>query len=215
MEPPDARSQTSVRSIEFETSDGAELLGDIARPAEARAAAIICHPHPQYGGDRHNNVVQALFDALPAIGVAALRFDFRREFGGGTREVLDAGAAVDELIDEVPGVPILATGYSFGAMIALALDHPSLGHRVLVAPPLGAVDLAAGPPFPTLVLTPEHDQFCPPDRATAAVGSWPEVDLEVIPSADHFLLGATATVAERTCDWIESALSRRLPPSRP
>ena len=152
-------------------------------------------------------MVQALFDALPAIGVAALRFDFRREFGGGTREVLDADAAVDELIAEVPGVPILATGYSFGAMIALALDHPRLSHRVLVAPPLGAVDLAVGPPFPTLVLTPEHDQFCPPDCATAAVSGWPEVDLEVIPSADHFLLGATARAAERTCGWIADEIS--------
>ena len=114
---------------------------------------------------------------------------------------------MEELIAEVPGVPILATGYSFGAMIALAVDHPSLSHRVLVAPPLGAVDLAAGPPLQTLVLTPEHDQFCPPDRATAAVSSWPEVDLEVIPSADHFLLGATATVADRACDWIADAIN--------
>lgn len=207
MEPPDARSQTSVRSIGFETTDGVELVGDLSRPAEARAAAIICHPHPQYGGDRHNNVVRALFDAFPEIGVAALRFDFRREFGGGTLEILDAHAAVEELIAEVPGVPILATGYSFGAIIALALDHPGLSHRVLVAPPLGAVDLAAGSPLPTLVLTPEHDQFCPPARATTAVSGWPDVDLEVIPSADHFLLGATTKAAQRACGWVAAAIS--------
>ena len=60
---------------------------------------------------------------------------------------------------------------------------------------------------PSQALSKTTDQFCPPARATAAVSGWPDVDLEVIPSADHFLFGATAALAERTCDWIAAAIN--------
>ena len=59
------------------TADGPTLAGDLRVPAGAPAGAILCHPHPAHGGDRHNVVVDALYRALSSAGVATLRFDFR------------------------------------------------------------------------------------------------------------------------------------------
>ena len=218
--------------MEFETVDGVTLAGDLAlpdgfpRPDALVGAAIVCHPHPQYGGNRFDHVVTALLRALPAVGVAALRFDFRRTFDHGVGERLDAAAALDTLADELADgpsrgpLPLVAAGYSFGAMIAASLDDPRIAARVLVAPPLAAMAPTAEPPgtdVPTLVLTPAHDQFSPPeatqpilDRWTAA-GTAP-IDHRTIEMADHFLHGATARVAADVTTWLTDLLTPRKMP---
>ena len=176
-------------------------------------AAIICHPHPQYGGNRFNNVVTALFSALPPADVAALRFDFRAEFSGGAGERLDALAAIDDVAAAVPGVPIVALGYSFGAIIALGLDDARVTALGLVAPPLAMTPDVTPPTVPTLVLVPAHDQFSPPSATEPIIADWRSrtsapVDLEVVEMADHFLAGRTAYVAESTTTWILDHLTR-------
>ena len=179
-------------------------------PERVQGVAVVCHPHPQYGGNRHDRVVQALFDSLPDIGVAVLRFDFRTEFGGGELEVLDLAAAIDAITAETADTPhrtVFAAGYSFGAMMALAVDHPALGGRVMIAPPLGAFEVSAGRDLPGLVLSPEHDQFCPPDRARPIVTGWPDTEFVAVPSTDHFLAGATGFVTDRVGAWISAQLS--------
>jgi len=195
-------------TIEFETSDNVALTGDLAEPALVRATAIVCHPHPQFGGDRFNPVVDALVCALVEVGVAALRFDFRTEFDGGRGERLDAEAALRELRGRFPDVASLATGYSFGAMVVLSLDDDALFGKVLVAPPLGrsSDDVTCG--TPTLVLTPAHDQFASPDVTEPVVRTWANAELEVVESADHFLVGRAAAAAERGAAWVDRRLSR-------
>ncbi len=214
MDPVDPPPARRAHVVELETDDGVELIGDLVVPARTRAGAVVCHPHPQYGGTRHDAVVGALFDELPQHAVAALRFDFRREFGGGVAEIADARAAVDELAGAVPGVPLVAVGYSFGAMVVLALDHRSVVAKVLVAPPLTAMPMtgppAGGPAAPgrVLVLTPQHDQFCPPEVARPTVAGWDGADLEVVEGTDHFLTGRRQVVATRVATWIETLLDR-------
>ena len=191
------------RTVHFDASDGVELVGDIAVPDAPSSAAIVCHPHPQYGGNRFNNVVTALFDALPDAGVAALRFDFRAEFSGGPGERLDAIAALDALAAEVPGVPLVALGYSFGALIALGLDDHRVSALGLVAPPLAMVPDVDGPLVRTLVLTPAHDQFSPPSVSTPIVAGWgPIAEHHTVESADHSLVGQGQRVADRVVSWI-------------
>lgn len=196
-------------AIEFETSDGVRLQGDLRMPDDPLGAAIVCHPHPQHGGNRRNAVVESLFAALPAAGIAALRFDFRPAFGGGQGERLDAEAALLELRRRSPGTPTFATGYSFGAMIALALDDERLSAKVLVAPPLGHMPVAPAAPMPTFVLTPAHDQFTPPEVARPIVDTWPEAEYQTIESVDHFLVGRAVLVAERATEWLISDRWRR------
>jgi alpha/beta superfamily hydrolase len=197
----------------FTASDGAALVGDLALPDAPRLAAIICHPHPQYGGDRFNNVVTALFDALPGAGIASLRFDFRAAFSGGPGERLDAIAAIDELAGAVPDVPIVALGYSFGAMIALGLDDDRVTALGLVAPPLAMTPDATAPTVPTLVLTPAHDQFSPPSASTPIVTAWAAtgtapIEHHIVDMADHSLVGHTAAVARTATAWILDHVSR-------
>lgn len=207
-------NSASVHHREFSAADGARLVGDLALPATPRMAAIICHPHPQYGGDRFNNVVTALFAALAPADIAALRFDFRDEFSGGAGERLDALAAIDDVAAMVPGVPIVALGYSFGAMVALGLDDARITALGLVAPPLAMTPDVAAPTVPTLVLVPAHDQFSPPAVSAPIVARWAAlagapIDDRTIEMADHSLVGHTGAVADQITAWLSPR--RRLP----
>lgn len=196
-------STDAASEIRFTTDDGVELAGDLVEVVSPRAAAIVCHPHPQYGGNRFNNVVDALFTMLPTLGITTLRFDFRADFALGEGETVDALAAIDAVTEVAPGAPVIATGYSFGAMIALGLDDERVSRRILVAPPLGRMELRTGRPVPTLVLTPQHDQFAPPDVVEPIVTAWSSTTFETIPSADHFVLGRADWTAERAAAWLD------------
>ncbi len=201
-EAPRDRAAAPIETVTLTTADGTRLIGDLADPDLAIAGAVVCHPHPQYGGNRFNNVVEALFDALPRSGITTLRFDFRSEFDGGVAEQSDVDAALDHLAAAVPGVPLFAVGYSFGAMVTLALDDKRIAGKALIAPPLGAVDLPTHVSCPTLVLTPAHDQFAPPSVAEPILATWPQATFETIDSVDHFIAGRASLVASRVTDWI-------------
>ena len=199
------------RTFEFDSLDGPRLVGDLAIPPTPRGGAIVCHPHPQYGGTRFDSVVSALYQALPSAGFATLRFDFRSEFSGGVGERLDAHAAINELSAAIPDGPLALVGYSFGAWIALGVSNDRIGAVVAVAPPLAVMSAPPIPSVPTLVLTPAHDQFSPPTATEPIITEWrtrgaARVDFEVIDMADHFLAGHTAAVAERAATWLDAHL---------
>ncbi len=195
------------RTFEFDSLDGLRLVGDIAMPTTVVGAAVVCHPHPQYGGTRFDAVVSALYAALPSVGIATLRFDFRSQFSDGVGERLDALAAIDHIEVAAPGVPIAIIGYSFGAWVALGLDDERVTAVVAVAPPLSVMAATSVPGVPTLVLTPAHDQFSPPGAIAPIVEDWrasgdASIEFEVVEMADHFLAGRTAVVADRAASWL-------------
>src|SRR2546422_9223431 len=84
-------------------------------------AAVVCHPHPLFGGTMHNKVVYQAAKSLAAFGLSVLRFNFRGaglsagEHDRGTGERGDVRAALDFLEIKFPGVPVLLAGFSFGA----------------------------------------------------------------------------------------------------
>ncbi len=194
-----------MNDLELVTSDGHRLAADRADPpdgATIRGALVLCHPHPLYGGNRFNPVVAALFDRAPQAGLVTLRFDFRAAHDDGIGERLDLLAALDALGD-VPGLRVVA-GYSFGAQVALSVAGAPLDALVVIAPPVTAA--SPPPPIPTFVLAPRHDQFFAYDQTAAIVAGWraagAPAEIEPVESADHFLAGQAATVAERTLTWI-------------
>ena len=198
---------TTHRTFEFASLDGPPLQADLALPDDAFAGAVICHPHPRYGGTRHDPVVTALFRALDAARVAALRFDFRADFSDGVGERLDALAALDELEHAAPDIPLAMIGYSFGAWISMGLSDDRIGAVVAIAPPLAVMSSVPTPKCPTLVLTPAHDQFSPPESTEPIIADWRSrssapIDFEMVEMADHFLGGRTAAVADRTVAWL-------------
>src|SRR5687768_2996121 len=79
------------------------LDGVLKRAAGAATAAVVCHPHPQYGGTLYNKVVFRAARALHGAGMTVLRFNFRGvegsegSFDEGRGEVDDVRAALDLL----------------------------------------------------------------------------------------------------------------------
>src|SRR3954464_10904479 len=107
-----------------------DFLREIAGPAgplealldlpdgEPRAVAVCGHPHPLHGGTMHTKALYQSAKALTRVGVAALRFNFRRVGLGGGRcdagpgEKDDFRAALDFAQGRFPGLPLWAAGMS-------------------------------------------------------------------------------------------------------
>jgi alpha/beta superfamily hydrolase len=182
-----------------------------------KGAVAFAHPHPQYGGDRQNNVVDAFFRGLPGAGYAVIRYDFRGvgsstgQFAQGEGEKNDQKAALDALKKEVPGVPLVSAGYSFGSLVALDTEHPDVIAYIGVAPPLREgvpKPLAADDPRPVLLLSPEDDQFAPHDKIRPEVeAGWKNTTLVEVPSADHFLAGMTTWAADHGVQFLDKVLA--------
>ena len=201
----------------LETIDDVVLDAEVLAPPSPWAAAVVCHPHPLYGGDMRNNVVDAIVHALAANGVAALRFDFRGvgrsggEHGDGETERLDVVAAIEAVAPLAGDGPVLLAGYSFGAAVALSVADPRLEGWFAVAPPLAMSTgaLLAGPDHrPKCLQAAEHDEFTPPDAMRAAVGAWRNTTVELVRRADHFFAGATALVGERAVTFVSGLAGR-------
>jgi alpha/beta superfamily hydrolase len=193
-----------IETVPVTTLDGLQLDADLALPDASVASAVVCHPHPLYGGDRFNAVVDALFHTLAGAGVTTLRFDFRGvgdsqgTHGDGVDERLDVAAAIELLTHVRPELPVWLAGYSFGALVALDVVHPAVHGWFAVAPPLtmaATPRLAAADHRPKHLLVPSHDQFSPPESVEPVVASWATTTVRVVESADHFLHGHTAAVA--------------------
>jgi len=160
-------------------------------------AALICHPHPLYGGTLHNKVVHMMSTTLADIGGVTLRFNFRGvgksegEFDEGEGERQDARAALGHLRERCPGVPLWMSGFSFGSWIAslAAADETDVARLILVAPPVARSDFSVLAHWekPKLVVQGEADPVCEPDRLRPAFEGWAEPKrLVLIPGANHF-----------------------------
>ena len=204
-EPPGRVTTADGVSIELAWSPAAD---------PPRAGAVVTHPHPLMGGDMHNPVPAGVARGLASAGVTTVRLSFRGaggsdgEHGGGDAERADVVAALDALHDALPGVPLVGVGYSFGADVLLAVDDPRLDGVVAVAPPLRVLGpealRAPRDGRPTLVLSPAHDQFCDPDRATAITAGWPSTVVEPVAGCDHFLAGGVQRVVDRVVAFVDA-----------
>ena len=175
---------------------------DLHRPpgGTATAAAVVLHPHPSMGGDRHHPFVVAVAEGLAAVGVAALRVDLTDpDFARSARQL--EGIAAD-LLTEVGGERLFLVGYSWGAIVSATAAPTGLAARALVAPPVSMVDLATPTGAPTLALVPAHDQYSDPDAVRAVMGAWDDTTVEEVDGCDHFLVGAIARISARTVGWL-------------
>jgi alpha/beta superfamily hydrolase len=166
----------------------------------AAAAAIVLHPHPAMGGDRHHPLVVAVSAGLASAGVAALRIDLTDpDVAVSALRLADIAA---DLLTEIGGDRLVLVGYSWGSLVAATAAPAGLTGRVLVAPPLSMVELPRPTAsVPSLVLVPAHDQYGSPDAVRAATAGWPDTTIEDIDGCDHFLAGAVARIAARAVAW--------------
>jgi alpha/beta superfamily hydrolase len=183
------------------------LEGDLSAPARCTRGAVVCHPHPQYGGDMDNPVVRAVAAALEETGCVTLRFNFRGvggsagSYAGGVGELDDAHAAVRALMEQTAVPAITLAGYSFGAMIGLQAGAvmPEVDRLVAVAPPLAFFDLGcvAACAKPKLFVAGDRDQYCNVDTLARELSRLVEPKTcRLVAGADHFFFGHEAGVAE-------------------
>jgi len=199
-------------------SQNLTLEGLYAPPAAALIGAVMCHPHPQYGGSMYNNVVEAALEAFWQRGLATLRFNFRGvgdsdgSYGGGQGEAHDAAAAVSYLRAQLkdPGAPIILAGYSFGAAAAwrAAPQAGALDALVLIAAPLQMMNPGAVPTAKNILLIGgSQDSFCPPAGLNELSAKLNNASFKVIDGADHFFAGYEDEVTTALTEML-TALSK-------
>lgn len=192
-----------------------KLEATLWEPADKRApraAAVVCHPHPLYGGTMNNNVVFRAARGLQSAGLAVLRFNFRgvqRSEGvhhGEGGEVDDLGAALDWMAARYPGLELWAGGFSFGARTSAqrAGTDARIRRVVLVALPVRKFDCAflRAVRQPAFVLMAANDEFGTLSELRAQFPDLPStVELDEVPNVGHFFEGATQEVSERVRAW--------------
>ncbi len=190
------------------------LEGLLAKPTGAGVhGAVVCHPHPLYGGSMHNNVVEAILEALWKRGYATLRFNFRGvgasegEHSGGVGEADDAKAALKFLLAQpgITGDTAIMAGYSFGAAVAMraGAESKDVSTIAAIALPVGMSDFssAAGSGKKIVLAAGDHDSYCP-KRAITALAESSGAKLKIIEGADHFFGGYEAALTEALSDLL-------------
>jgi alpha/beta superfamily hydrolase len=199
------------------------LEGVLHEPARAlRGSALVCHPHPAFGGTMEIPLVVALAEALSGEGYRTLRFNFRGVGGstgrptGGEAESEDVRAGLAWLAaDGAP--PAHVVGYSFGAAVSLlaAAAGAPVASLTLIGLPtviletddayLAAIAaFTARPAAPILCLAGEQDQFCQePFLRKHLTG--PSSRIELLPGLGHFFdEQAQAGLCARTLEFLRS-----------
>jgi len=193
----------------------------------ATHAAVVCHPHPLFGGTLHNKVVFHTMKALNSFGFPVLRFNFRGAglshgaHDQGDGEVEDVRTALDWLDSEFH-LPLLFAGFSFGAAVGLraACPDPRVKALIGVGTPVApvAADTEAPRTYtfdflhdcakPKLFVSGARDQFGPRARLEALIASLPEPKkLVLIEGADHFFEGRLRELRETIGSWVKEAVN--------
>lgn len=169
--------------------------------ASGERGVVLCHPHPLYGGDMTNNVVQTLAEVYRENNYSTLRFNFRGvgasegNFDEGNGEQEDVAAALGYLSGL--GLKHLdLAAYSFGAWVcALGLEELKLAERlIMVSPPANFIDFAflGYNEKIQLVIVGMQDEIAGWQGVEKMVPRWnPEAGFHPIDGADHFYRGKT------------------------
>ena len=189
--------------------------------ANATHAALVCHPHPMFGGTMHNKVVFHAMKALNSFGFPVLRFNFRGtglsqgEHDHGVGETDDVRAALDWL-DREFHLPLIFTGFSFGAAVGLRAACPDDRAKAVIGlgVPLDPVDersyelnFLQSCHKPKLFVSGSRDQFGARAKLEVLVNSLPEPKkLVIIESADHFFEGRLREMRDAIEIWVRDTI---------
>lgn len=184
--------------------------------------ALLCHPHPLYGGNMDNNVVWCLKKTIRNWGWETLRYNSRGvggstgAYGAGEGEVEDLLAAVRFAAGRGDGSRIHLVGYSYGAWVGLKAIAQGFepASIVLVSPPLDFIGFEglSIPEVPCLITLGTKDSFC----STRSMEGWirqlnPSEELfalELIAGCDHFYWGWESTLASRVEAFLQKHFGR-------
>jgi alpha/beta superfamily hydrolase len=183
-----------------------------------RMAALMCHPHPLYGGTMHTKAVFRIAQALVDLGFPTLRFNFRgvgRSTGSydqGRGERDDVRAALDYLAGVFPAVPLALGGFSFGSWVALPVGctDARIIQVIGAGVPLTSlpVDALAACVKYKLIVQGERDQYGPKDELVRWFAEVAEPkDLRIVQGADHFFTERQAELVQAVTSYFREGHS--------
>ncbi len=181
----------------------------------ARIIAVVCHPHPLYGGTLHNKVVHRAAASLHQMGVVVLRFNYRGvgnsagAYDQGAGELDDARTALRWLEARHPHARRWLVGFSFGAWVAarLAASESEVERVVMIAPGVRASSFESmrAATVPKLVIQGTADDICPLAALELEYPSWSDPkELVLVQGGTHFF--------DRQLTAFGDALTRHLEP---
>ena len=185
-----------------------EALLEEPEDGAPRLCAVVCHPHPLFGGTMQNKVVYRLARGLRRAGIAVLRFNFRGvgasagEYAHLEGEIEDARAALGWLRARYPALPYALAGFSFGSRVITRLGCATEGASFLMAAGFptrwGSPDYLENCAAPKIFIQSTNDQYGPRAELEAMYERFAAPkQLHWIAAADHFFAGGLEALEER------------------
>jgi hypothetical protein len=186
-------------------------------PATApRMAALVCHPHPLFGGTMHNKVVFQAAKALDSLGIAVLRFNFRGAglsegvHDQGRGELDDVRAALQYLAGEFSGTPLLVAGFSFGCWVGLraGCEDARVEKLVGIGAPVNNSDFSylGECAKAKLFVHGSNDEHGAVQKVREMVASLPgDNELVVVDGVGHFFAGKIEELGKAIIGWLKPA----------
>ena len=176
-------------------------------------AAVVCHPHPLFGGTMHNKVIYQTAKSLDALGLAVLRFNFRGAgmsegaHDRGRGEQGDVRAALNFLAKEFPDVPLLLAGFSFGCWVGLRVgcEDERVAELIGLGAPVNNTDFSflESCAKPKLFVHGENDEHGDVRKVESLVARLPgENRFVAVPGADHFFAGKLDYLDRAVTTWL-------------
>jgi len=189
--------------------------------SDAKYAALVCHPHPVYGGTLHNKVVFHTMKALNHFGFPVLRFNFRGaglsqgEHDHGSGELDDVRTAL-EWLDQEFHLPMFFAGFSFGSVVGMQVACPDPRIKALIGLglPVSPIDdrrynfnFLHQCSKQKLFVSGSNDQYAPRHELERLIESLPQPrELKIIENADHFFAGKLHEMRSLLEVWIKYQL---------
>lgn len=167
----------------------------------------------------HNKVVYRAASALNDAGLITLRVNFRGvglssgEFDAGRGELEDARDALTFLQQRYSDQKLTVCGFSFGALVGmnLGIEDQRVSYLISLGTPVEKYDFAFLQHCrkPILFVHGERDQFGEVRKLQTIVSQLEaetDVQLTVIPGADHFFEGHLDELKETITSWIRDRI---------
>jgi alpha/beta superfamily hydrolase len=177
--------------------------------------AVVCHPHPLYGGTMDNKVVHYTAKALLEMGVTVLRFNFRGvgnsagKHDNANGEVDDCLVAIEWMHEQYPGQQLVIAGFSFGAYIATQAASRSDVHALItIAPAVQLYDFSAiDVSCPWLLIQGDEDEVVPANLVASWASQHSQLSKVVwVEGASHFFHGRLLDLSKTIQGWIREIL---------
>ena len=194
-------------ALAVNTSDGLNLVGEVAAPLGQVNGAILClHPLPTAGGMMDSHIYKKAANRLPALaGITVVRFNTRGttseagtsegHFDKGVAERLDVEAMLRFCFDDLGLTNLWVVGWSFGTDLALQFaKDPRHKGLILLSPPLRTTTLEQLNYWnddlrPIVALIPEFDDYLVPHEARQRFALVSHAQLIAVEGAKHLWVG--------------------------